>query len=127
MHALTKNKTEWKEVLYFTTNLELKELSKYFATVTPMTGVPIISAEILDPVRLLQWFRMLDNGMNINPKAETSSTRQCIEAFMKYVENEYSKSNGTFSIIKHKTKLCYNHFFSDGHSILGWIVQFSDT
>jgi hypothetical protein len=52
-------------------------------------GMLLISAHILDPFRKLRSFRMLDNGMDMNPVDETSYTTHYQEAFLKYVENEY--------------------------------------
>jgi len=50
----------------------------------------LISAHILDPFWRSQLFRKWGKEMDINPKDETSYTTQYQEAFLKYVENEYS-------------------------------------
>ena len=89
MRALAKKKTPWKEDLFFAVKLARQKLSKYYAEVTPTTGMLLISAHILDPFRKLRSFRKWDKGMDINPEDETSYTTQYQEAFLKYVENEY--------------------------------------
>jgi hypothetical protein len=49
MRALAKKKTQWKEDLFFAVKLAKQKLSKYYAEVTPTTGMLLISAQILDP------------------------------------------------------------------------------
>jgi hypothetical protein len=82
-------KTQWKEDLFFAVKLARQKLSKYYAEVTPRTGMILISAHILDPFRKLGSFRKWDNEMYINLEDETSYTTQYQEAFLKYMENEY--------------------------------------
>jgi hypothetical protein len=53
MRALAKKKTPWKEDLFFAVKLAGQKLSKYYAEVTPTTGILLISAHILDPFRTL--------------------------------------------------------------------------
>jgi hypothetical protein len=89
MRALAKKKTQWKEDLFFAVKLARQKLSKYYAEVTPTTGMLLVSADILDPFRNLRSFRKWDKGMDLNPEDETSYTTQYQEAFLKYVENEY--------------------------------------
>jgi len=89
MRALAKKKTQWMEDLFFAVKFARQKLSKYYAEVTPTTGMLLISAQILDPFWKLQSFRKWDKGMNINPEDETSYTTKYQEAFLKYVENEY--------------------------------------
>jgi len=89
MRALAKKKTQWKEDLFFAVKLARQKLSKYYAEVTPTTGMLLIFAHILDPFRKLRAFRQWDKGMDINAEDETSYTTQYQEAFLKYVENEY--------------------------------------
>jgi hypothetical protein len=86
---LAKKKTQWKEDLFFAVKLAQQKLSKYYAEVTPMTGMLLISAHILDPFPKLRLFRKCDEGMDINPEDEISYTTQYQEAFLKYMENEY--------------------------------------
>jgi len=76
MRALAKKKTPWKEDLSFAVKLARQKLSKYYAEVTPTTGMLQISAHILDPFRKLRSFRKWDKGMDINPEDETSYTTQ---------------------------------------------------
>jgi hypothetical protein len=89
MRALAKKKTPWQEDLFFAVKLARQKLSKYYAEVTPTTGMILISAHILDPFKNLQSFRKWDKGMDINPEDDTSYTTQYQEAFLKFVENEY--------------------------------------
>jgi hypothetical protein len=69
--------------------LARQKLSKYYAEVTPTTGMLLISAHILDPFSKLRSFIKWDKVMDINPEDETSYTSQYHEAFLMYVENEY--------------------------------------
>jgi hypothetical protein len=74
MRALANKKTPWKEYLFFAVKLAQQKLSKYYAEVTPTTGMLLISAHILDPVMKFQSFRKWDKGMDIYPEDETSYT-----------------------------------------------------
>jgi len=89
MRALAKKKTQWKEDLFFAVNLARQKLSKYYAWMTPTTGMLLISAQIFDPFRKLRSFRKWDKGMDNNPEDETSYTTQYQEAFLKYLDNGY--------------------------------------
>ena len=89
MRVWAKKKTQWKEDLFFTVKLARQQLSKYYADVTPFTGMLRISEHILDPFWKLRLFRQWDKGMDINPGDDTSYTTLYQEAFLKYVENEY--------------------------------------
>jgi len=57
MRAVSKKKTPGKEDLFFAVKLAKQKLSKYYTKVTPMTGMHVTSAHILDPFRKLQSFR----------------------------------------------------------------------
>jgi len=103
MRALAKKKTQWKEDLFFAVKLARQKLSKYYAEVTPTTGMLLISAHILDPFRKLRSFRKWDKGMDINPEDETSYTTQYQEAFLKYVENEYCAKHRRVPVNKLET------------------------
>ena len=48
MRALAKKKTKWREDLFFAVNLARQKLSKYYAEVTPTTGMLFISAHMLN-------------------------------------------------------------------------------
>jgi hypothetical protein len=50
--ALAKKMTPWKEDLRFVVKCARQKLSKYYTEVTPMTGMFVISAHILDPFRM---------------------------------------------------------------------------
>jgi len=56
IRALAKKKTQWKEDLFFAVKLARQKISKYYAEVTPMTGMLLISAYILDPIPKLRLF-----------------------------------------------------------------------
>jgi len=109
MRALAKKKTQWKEDLYFAVKFARQKLSKFYAEVTPTTGMLGISAHTLDSLRKLGSFKKWDKGMDINPEDETSDTTQHQEAFLKYVENEYCANHRRMSITKHE-KLQSNDF-----------------
>jgi hypothetical protein len=69
--------------------LASQKVSKYYAEVTPTTGMFLISAHILDPFGKLRSFRKWDKELDIHSADETSFSTQDQEAFLKYVENEY--------------------------------------
>jgi len=94
MRALDKKKTQWKEDLFFAMKLSRQKLSKYYAEMTPSTGMLLISAHILHPSWKLRSFRKWDKGMDINPVDERFYTTQYQETFLKYVENEYCAKCG---------------------------------
>ena len=54
MRALATKKPQWKEDLIFAVKLARKKISKYYAEVTPTTGMLLISAQIHDPFRKLR-------------------------------------------------------------------------
>jgi len=108
MRPLSKKKTQWKEDLYFAVKFAWQKLSKYYTTVTPTTGMLLISAHILDPFGKLQSFRMWDKGMDINPEDETSYSTQYQEAFLKYVENEYCAKHRHLIVTKPESILNNN-------------------
>jgi len=103
MRALAKKMTQWKEDLFFAVKLARQKLSKYYAELTSMTDMILISAHILDPFRKLRSFRKWDKGMDINPEDETSYTTQFQEAFRKYVENEYCAKHQRVPVNKLQT------------------------
>jgi hypothetical protein len=76
MRGLAKKQNQWKEDLFFAVKLARQKLSKYYAEVTPMTGMLLISTHIPDPFRNLRLFRKWDKGMGINPVDEISYTTQ---------------------------------------------------
>ena len=90
LHTLAKKKTQWMEDLFFAMRFARQMLCKYYAEVTPLTGMLHRSAHMLDSLWRLRSFRRRDNGMDINPEDETSYTTQYQEVILKHVENEYS-------------------------------------
>jgi len=103
MWALVKKKTQWKEDLFFAVKYARQKLSKYYAEVTPTTGMLLILVHILNPFRKLRSFRKWDKGMDINPEDKTSYPTQYHEAFLKYVENKYCTKHRLVSVNKLKT------------------------
>jgi len=85
MWALAKKMTPWKEDLFLAVKLAQQKLSKYYAEVTPRTGMLLISAHILDSFWKLRSFRKWDKGMDIIQEDETSYTTEYHEACLKYV------------------------------------------
>jgi len=103
MRALAKKNTPWKEDLFIAVKLARQKLSKYYAEVTPMTAMLLISAHILDPFWKLLSCRKWVKGMDINPEDEISYTTQYHEAFLKYVENEYCAKHQPVPVNKLET------------------------
>jgi len=108
MRGLAKKKTQWKEYLVFTMKFAGQELSKHYAEVTPSTGMHLISADTLDPLRNLQWFRRWDTGMDIHPEDETSYTTQHPEAVLKYEEYDYCAKHRRVPVNKPESILSSN-------------------
>jgi len=102
LRALALTKTQWKGDLYFAVRFARQKVSKYYAEVTPMTDMLLISAIILDPFRTLRSFRKWHKGMDINREDESSYTTQYQEACMKYVENEYCAKHRRLSFTTHE-------------------------
>jgi hypothetical protein len=63
-------------------------------------GMVLISAHILDSVCKLWSFCKCDKLEDPNPAAETSSSTQYQEAFLKYVENEYCAKHPVVHVTK---------------------------
>jgi len=80
---LAKKKTQWKEDLFFALKLARQKLSKYYAEVTPVKCMLLISAHILDPFWKLRSFRKWDKRMDIDPEDETSYTTLYQEDLLK--------------------------------------------
>jgi hypothetical protein len=87
--AFAKKKTQWKEDLFFSVKLAQQKIPKYYTAVTLKTGMLLVSAHILDHFRKLRSCTKWNNGMDMNPKDDTSYTMQYQEAILKYVENDY--------------------------------------
>jgi hypothetical protein len=85
MRALAKKKTPWKDDLFLAVKLARQQLSKYYAEVTPTTGMLLIPKHILDPFRKIRLCSKSAKGMDINPVDETSYTTQYQEAFLQHV------------------------------------------
>src|SRR3981189_398859 len=112
MRALAKKKTPWKEDLFIAVKLARQKLSKYYAEVTPTTGILLISAHILDPFCKLRSFRKWDKGMDINPEDKTLYNTQYQEAFLKYVENKYCTKHRCVPVNKLQSLPSSNHISS---------------
>jgi len=110
MRALAKKKTQWKEDLYFAVKCAKQKLSKYYSEVTPMTGLLLILAHILNPFRKLRSFRKWDMGMDINPDDKALYTTQYQEAFLKYVQNKYCAKHRRLSVNKPERVASNNPF-----------------
>jgi len=95
MRAFAKERTPWKEDLFFAVKVARQKLSKYYAEVTPSQGMLPISAHILYPFQKVGSFRKWDKRMNIDPEDETSHSTQYQEAFLKYIEKEYCAKTTT--------------------------------
>jgi len=82
MRALANKKTKWKDDLYFAVKFVRQMLFKYHSEVTPMTGLVLISAHILDAFQKPPLLRKWDKVIDINPDDETSYTTHYREAFL---------------------------------------------
>jgi len=103
MPALAKEKTPWKEDLFFALKLARQNLSKYFPEVPQWTGMLPISAHILDPFGKLWSSGKSGKGRDIHPEAETSYTTHYQQAFLTYMENEYCAKHWRVPVNKHKS------------------------
>jgi hypothetical protein len=73
MRALAKKKTQWKKELFFPVKCAQPKLCKYYTEVTPMTGMLLITAHILDSSRSCdpigsgtrEWISILKTGLLI--------------------------------------------------------------
>jgi len=100
MWAVVKTKTQCKDDLSFAMKFMRQKLSKYYAHVTPMTCMLLISAHILDPLRKMWLFTKWDHAIDINPDNETSYTTQYQQEFPKSGENKYCAKHRRISVIK---------------------------
>jgi hypothetical protein len=112
MRDLAKKKTQWNEHLFFAVKLARQKLSKYYAEVTPTTGMLLLAADRLGRFRMLRSFRKWDKGMDIDPEDKTSYNTQYQEAFLKYVENEYCAKHRRVPIKKLQSLPSSNHISS---------------
>jgi len=83
-------KTQLKDDLLFAMKLAQQKLSIYCAVMFPTLGMLLFSAPIHDLCRKLRSFRKWGKGMDINPENEALYITQYQEAFLNYVENQYS-------------------------------------
>jgi len=95
--------------MFFAVKLAGQNLSKYYAEVTPMMGMLLSSAHMVNPCRKLRLYRKWDKGMDINPENETSYTAQYQEAFLNYVENLYCAKHRCVPVNKHESLPSSNH------------------
>ena len=77
-----------------------------------MTGICLIAANLLYPIRKLRSFSNGDMGIDVNPEDETSYTTQYQEAFLEYVENKYCAKHRQRSVTKPDTVPGSNLFLS---------------
>jgi len=82
LRALAKKKTQWKEDLFLVEKLARQKLSKYYAEVTPTTGMFLDSAHILHHLRKMRSCRKCDKGMDITSEDEIFYPTQYQEAFL---------------------------------------------
>jgi len=101
--AFTQKRTPFKEDLFFAVKFARQKLFKYNSEVSPIMGMILISAYILDSFWKFRSFRKWDKGMDIDPEDETSYTTQYQEAFLKYVENENSDKHWCVPVNKHES------------------------
>jgi hypothetical protein len=76
MQDLDKQNTQWKKNMYFTVEFAGQKLSNYYAEVTPMTDMLLISAPIFDSLQKLRSFYNWDKAKKLIPKNATFYTIQ---------------------------------------------------
>ena len=109
LRAFPKKKAVWEEDLYFAVKFGRQKLSKYYAEVTPTTGMLHISAHILDLFRMFRLFMKWDKGMDINPEDKTSYTTQFQVSYLKCLPDQYCTKHRRLTVTKHE-KLRSNDF-----------------
>jgi len=70
MRVLAEKMTQWREDLYIAETVVHQKLSKYYAEVTPMTGLHLISENIFDSIREWRLFRKWDKAIDSIPEDE---------------------------------------------------------
>jgi len=93
-----------------TRSLWWQTLSKYYAEVTPMTGMRLNWAHILNRFQKLRLFRKWDKVIDINSQGETSYTIKYKEAFLNWMENEYCAKHRYLPVIELEQVLSKNLF-----------------
>jgi len=91
------------EDLFFAVKLALQKLFKYYAKGTPQMGMLLISAQLIDPFRMLRLFRKWDKAMNNIPEDVPFYSTQCKEALLTYVENQCWAKHGCVPVNKPET------------------------
>lgn len=112
MQALARKVTQWNKDLFCAMKCAGRKMSQDYTEVTPMTGMLLSFAHILDPFRKLPSFKKWDKGMDIIPKDETSDTTQYQQAFLKYVQDEYCGKHRCLPIAQPKSVPTHNLFSS---------------
>jgi hypothetical protein len=97
---MAKKKTQWKEDLYFAVKSAWQKLSKYYADVTSLAGMRLISPITHDSCWKLRSFRKWDKGMDIHPEDMASYITQYQKAFLKDVEYENGPKHQPLPVTK---------------------------
>jgi len=88
-----------QEHSYVAMRFACSKLPKYSTEVTPITGMLLISAPLLDPVQKMQSLWKWDNGVHIDPKDEIAYTTQYQESLLKYMEKEFCANHWRLPVI----------------------------
>ena len=89
LKALSKKKIQWKRDIHKAVRCARTKLRKYYAKVTPETGLILILATMLDPFTKGQIFEGWDKEMGVGSGDQTSYSRQYSDAFLDYWEKQY--------------------------------------
>ena len=89
LKALSKKKIQWKRDIHRAVRCARTKLRKYYAKVTPETGLILILATMLDPFTKGQIFEGWDKEMGVGSGDQTSYSRQYSDAFLDYWEKQY--------------------------------------
>jgi len=110
--AWARKKTQLKEDLSLVVKFAHQKLSKYYADVTPTTGMLLFSACIPYPFWMLQSFCKWVKRMDIQPENMTSYTTHYQEVSLNYKENEYCAKHRCLPVTKPESVVSNNPLFT---------------
>jgi hypothetical protein len=108
MWALGMKKTPRMCDLFVEVKLARQKLSKILRWVTPMMGMLLNSAHIIDPFNNFREFRMWDQWMHIIPADKIFYSTQYQEGILNYVENESWSKDRHVLVNKHQSIPSHN-------------------
>jgi len=87
--AVARTQPQSKDDMFFAMKFAQQLLSKSHAEVTPIMGMLLKSAHILDLFPTLRLLTTYEKGMDIHSQNNALYNTQYQEAILKYVENKY--------------------------------------